>query len=149
MLVPLQDQSSMPLSPQTLRVWTARRRPGGSVCCQQTASAVQLLAARRQSWKVLSLCRLIVAGHRPFLIDSTNEMLPDGDQPVASQLREAFEDLFFKHRVSSVPCAAHLQPAHAALLPQRNLFKDARLCTAARHLAELQLWNQHLQLLAR
>ena len=44
-----------------------------------------------------------MAGHRPFLIDSTNEMLPDGDQPVATQLREAFEDLFLKHGVSSVP----------------------------------------------
>lgn len=44
-----------------------------------------------------------MAGHRPFLIDSTNEMLPDGDQPVATQLREAFEDLFLKQRVSSVP----------------------------------------------
>ncbi len=44
-----------------------------------------------------------MAGHRPFLIDSINEMLPDGDQPVATQLREAFEDLFLKQRVSSVP----------------------------------------------
>ena len=44
-----------------------------------------------------------MAGHRPFLIDSTNEMLPDGDQPVAAQLREAFEDLLLQHRVSSLP----------------------------------------------
>ena len=53
-----------------------------------------------------------MAGHRPFLIDSTNEMPPDGDQPVATQLREAFEDLFLKHQVSSAPLLhAWSQPA--------------------------------------
>lgn len=43
---------------------------------------------------------LVVGGHRPFYIDSTNNMEPDGDQPVATALREAFEDAFFDYQVS-------------------------------------------------
>ena len=43
---------------------------------------------------------LIVGGHRPFYIDSTNNMEPDGDQPVASALRRAFEDVFFDYQVT-------------------------------------------------
>lgn len=43
---------------------------------------------------------LVVGGHRPFYIDSTNNMEPDGDQPVASALREALEDAFFEYQVS-------------------------------------------------
>lgn len=46
---------------------------------------------------------LVVGGHRPFYIDSTNNMEPDGDQPVAAALREAFEEAFFKYQV----CAFH------------------------------------------
>lgn len=42
---------------------------------------------------------LVVGGHRPFYIDSTNNMEPDGDQPVARALREAFEEAFFKYQV--------------------------------------------------
>ena len=42
---------------------------------------------------------LVVGGHRPFYIDSTNNMEPDGDQPVATALREAFEDAFYDYQV--------------------------------------------------
>lgn len=43
---------------------------------------------------------LVIGGHRPFYIDSTNNMEPDGDQPVATALREALEDTFFEYQVS-------------------------------------------------
>ena len=46
---------------------------------------------------------LVVGGHRPFYIDSTNNMEPDGDQPVATALREAFEEAFFKYQVPALP----------------------------------------------
>ena len=46
---------------------------------------------------------LVVGGHRPFYIDSTNNMEPDGDQPVATALREAFEEAFFKYQVPVSP----------------------------------------------
>lgn len=46
---------------------------------------------------------LVVGGHRPFYIDSTNNMEPDGDQPVAIALREAFEEAFFKYQVPALP----------------------------------------------
>ena len=36
---------------------------------------------------------LIFAGHRPMYIDSTNNDIPDGDQPVASLLRKHVEPL--------------------------------------------------------
>ena len=42
---------------------------------------------------------LVVGGHRPFYIDSTNNMEPDGDQPVARALREALEDAFYEFQV--------------------------------------------------
>ena len=44
---------------------------------------------------------LVVGGHRPFYIDSTNNMEPDGDQPVARDLQEAFEDAFYKYQVGA------------------------------------------------
>lgn len=43
---------------------------------------------------------LVVGGHRPFYIDSTNNMEPDGDQPVATALREAFEETFYNYQVA-------------------------------------------------
>jgi acid phosphatase type 7 len=43
---------------------------------------------------------LVVGGHRPFIIDSNNTMDPDGDQPVASALRDALEDIFIQYQVS-------------------------------------------------
>lgn len=46
---------------------------------------------------------LVVGGHRPFYIDSTNNMEPDGDQPVATALREAFEEAFYKYQVPVSP----------------------------------------------
>lgn len=42
---------------------------------------------------------VIVGGHRPIYIDSTNSMVPDGDQPVASDLREALEGLLHEYKV--------------------------------------------------
>ena len=42
---------------------------------------------------------LIVGGHRPFYIDSSNNFEPDGDQPVARALQEAFEEAFYKYQV--------------------------------------------------
>ena len=42
---------------------------------------------------------LVVGGHRPFYIDSTNNLEPDGDQPVARALRDALEDAFFEYQV--------------------------------------------------
>ncbi len=42
---------------------------------------------------------LVVGGHRPFYIDSTNNLEPDGDQPVARALRDALEDAFYKYQV--------------------------------------------------
>ena len=48
---------------------------------------------------------LVVGGHRPFYIDYTNNMEPDGDQPVATALREAFEDAFYDYQVSALTFA--------------------------------------------
>lgn len=42
---------------------------------------------------------LVVGGHRPFYIDSTNNLEPDGDQPVARALRDALEDAFYEYQV--------------------------------------------------
>lgn len=42
---------------------------------------------------------VIVGGHRPFYIDSTNTVVPDGDQPVAADLRDALEDLYLQYHV--------------------------------------------------
>jgi len=42
---------------------------------------------------------LIVAGHRPMYIDSTNWDQPAGDQVVAVELRNAFEPLLLQHQV--------------------------------------------------
>ena len=42
---------------------------------------------------------LVVGGHRPFYIDSTSTHAPDGDQPVADDLRSALEDLFLRFSV--------------------------------------------------
>eukprot|EP00878_Enallax_costatus_P019287 GHUV01020344.1.p1 GENE.GHUV01020344.1~~GHUV01020344.1.p1 ORF type:complete len:392 (+),score=91.17 GHUV01020344.1:31-1206(+) len=42
---------------------------------------------------------LIVGGHRPIYISSTNTMSGDGDQPVAAALREAFEAAFVEYKV--------------------------------------------------
>ncbi|GIL41942.1 hypothetical protein Vafri_29 [Volvox africanus] len=47
---------------------------------------------RRTPW-------LVVAGHRPIYVASTNANWPDGDQPVSQLLRDAFEDLFLEHAV--------------------------------------------------
>ena len=51
---------------------------------------------------------LVVGGHRPFYIDSTNNMEPDGDQPVAAALREAFEEAFFDYQVSHSLCTTQM-----------------------------------------
>ncbi|GIL96226.1 hypothetical protein Vretimale_2087 [Volvox reticuliferus] len=47
---------------------------------------------RRTPW-------LVVGGHRPIYVASTNANWPDGDQPVSQLLRDAFEDLFMAHSV--------------------------------------------------
>lgn len=48
---------------------------------------------------------VIVGGHRPFYISSTNTMAGDGDQPVAAALREAFEAAFVEYKVRPYPCS--------------------------------------------
>ncbi|GBF94969.1 inactive purple acid phosphatase-like [Raphidocelis subcapitata] len=40
---------------------------------------------------------LVVSGHRPLYISSTNNWWPDGDQPVAREGRRALEGLLFEH----------------------------------------------------
>jgi acid phosphatase type 7 len=47
---------------------------------------------RRTPW-------VVFAGHRPFYIDSTNSADPDGDLPVAEDLRAAFEELLNEYAV--------------------------------------------------
>ncbi|KAG2498630.1 hypothetical protein HYH03_003377 [Edaphochlamys debaryana] len=47
---------------------------------------------RRTPW-------LVLGGHRPHYVASTNTMWPDGDQPVAQQLRDTYEDLMLQYQV--------------------------------------------------
>jgi acid phosphatase type 7 len=47
---------------------------------------------RRTPW-------VVFAGHRPIYIDSLNGEVPDGDQPVARDIRDAFEHLLQKYSV--------------------------------------------------
>ena len=42
---------------------------------------------------------LVVGGHRPFYIDSTNAAPGWGDLTVADDLQDALEDLFLQHQV--------------------------------------------------
>ncbi|KAK9830188.1 hypothetical protein WJX72_010191 [[Myrmecia] bisecta] len=56
------------------------------------ASDLRAADRRKTPW-------LVVGGHRPFYIDSVNDVPPDGDQPVAQALREAFEELFVQFSV--------------------------------------------------
>jgi hypothetical protein len=49
---------------------------------------------------------LVVGGHRPVYICSTNTMPGQGDQPVAQDLRDAFEEAFVEHKVSALGAAA-------------------------------------------
>ena len=44
---------------------------------------------------------LVVGGHRPFYIDSTNAEPGWGDLTVADDLQNALEDLFVQHQVRS------------------------------------------------
>jgi hypothetical protein len=43
---------------------------------------------------------LVVGGHRPLYISSTNNLPLDGDQTVAVDLRAAFEQVFIEYKVS-------------------------------------------------
>ncbi|GFR45131.1 hypothetical protein Agub_g6511 [Astrephomene gubernaculifera] len=47
---------------------------------------------RRTPW-------LVMGGHRPIYIASTNTMWPDGDQHVSQMLRDALEELMMEYRV--------------------------------------------------
>lgn len=42
---------------------------------------------------------LVVGGHRPMYISSTNTLPLDGDQTVAQELRDAFEEAFVQYKV--------------------------------------------------
>ena len=42
---------------------------------------------------------VVVGGHRPMYISSTNTLPGDGDQPVAAALRDAFEQVFVDYKV--------------------------------------------------
>ena len=42
---------------------------------------------------------VVVGGHRPIYIDSTNTQKPDGDQPVSADLQEALERLLLDNHV--------------------------------------------------
>lgn len=44
---------------------------------------------------------LLLSGHRPMMIDSTNDALPGGDLPVAAELRAALEPLLQKYQVDA------------------------------------------------
>ncbi|KXZ48677.1 hypothetical protein GPECTOR_26g580 [Gonium pectorale] len=54
--------------------------------------ALSRVDRRRTPW-------LILGGHRPIYVASTNANLPDGDQPVSEALRAALEDLLLEHAV--------------------------------------------------
>jgi hypothetical protein len=54
--------------------------------------ALASIDRRRTPW-------VVFAGHRPFYIDSLNDSPPDGDQPVARDIRTAFEHLLKKYSV--------------------------------------------------
>lgn len=45
---------------------------------------------------------LVVGGHRPIYIASTFNMPEQGDQPVAKDLRAAFEEAFIKYKVGGL-----------------------------------------------
>lgn len=45
---------------------------------------------------------VIFAGHRPYYVDSTSQTPESGDQPVATELRLAFEELLFNYQVDLV-----------------------------------------------
>ena len=42
---------------------------------------------------------LVVSGHRPLYVASTNNWAPDGDQPAGAEARRALEGLLMEHRV--------------------------------------------------
>ncbi|EFJ46276.1 hypothetical protein VOLCADRAFT_105635 [Volvox carteri f. nagariensis] len=64
----------------------------GSEQYEFIVQALRGVDRRRTPW-------LVVAGHRPIYVASTNANWPDGDQPVSELLRDALEDLFLEHAV--------------------------------------------------
>jgi acid phosphatase type 7 len=55
-------------------------------------AALAAVDRRRTPW-------LVVAGHRPVYVDSTNRDEPDGDQVIADELKVAFEKLWREYAV--------------------------------------------------
>jgi len=43
---------------------------------------------------------LIIAGHRPMYVDSLGDNVPNGDQPVASLMRQELEPMMLKYKVN-------------------------------------------------
>eukprot|EP01136_Pigoraptor_vietnamica_P034749 Opistho-1_new@99067 len=66
---------------------------------------------------------LIFSGHRPMYIDSTNVDTPDGDQPVATLLRQHIEPLLIEHKVDLALWGHH----HSY---QRSCPVNAQVCAA-------------------
>lgn len=76
-----------------------------AVCMPHTACV--LAGSEQHGWVLSDLAAvdrrttpwLVVGGHRPIYISSTNDLPGDGDQTVATDLRAAFEDAFVKYKV--------------------------------------------------
>jgi hypothetical protein len=61
-------------------------------CCSFIVEDLKAVDRSRTPW-------LIVGGHRPIYIDSTNDAPVQGDQTVAADLRAALEQEFIKYEV--------------------------------------------------
>ncbi|KAL5489146.1 hypothetical protein EMCRGX_G018204 [Ephydatia muelleri] len=71
---------------------TEHRYDNGSAQLQYLDDHLSTVDRSKTPW-------LIFAGHRPMYIDSINWVEPDGDQPVAIQLRSTVEPLLKKYQV--------------------------------------------------
>ncbi|PNW76719.1 hypothetical protein CHLRE_11g468500v5 [Chlamydomonas reinhardtii] len=75
-----------------LQYSTEHRFGPGSEQYQFMVKTLASVDRRRTPW-------LVVGGHRPIYVASTNANWPDGDQPVAQSLRDAYEDLYKQYQV--------------------------------------------------
>ncbi|KAG2432271.1 hypothetical protein HXX76_009189 [Chlamydomonas incerta] len=75
-----------------LQYSTEHRFDAGSEQYQFMVKTLASVDRRRTPW-------LVVGGHRPIYVASTNANWPDGDQPVAQSLRDTYEDLYMQHQV--------------------------------------------------
>ncbi|KAG2446949.1 hypothetical protein HYH02_008103 [Chlamydomonas schloesseri] len=75
-----------------LQYSTEHRFGPGSEQYQFIVKTLASVDRRRTPW-------LVVGGHRPIYVASTNANWPDGDQPVAQSLRDTYEDLYKQYKV--------------------------------------------------